>query len=139
MRKNKLVLLSAVVAAFAAVTLVSSCSKKTDNTGSVTDSYVGIWNMKDTAYETHFGSVTPSSYNFTITKRDDNSVNIANFNGNPSTVFSVTANSMAYVSGASGSGASVLSTSVITRSGDHLYFTATIAYGDIKSGTATKQ
>lgn len=135
---NRIILLLGTTATIITIALFSSCNKGKEN-DSVADSYVGVWNMKDTAYETHFGVVTPSTYNFTITKRDDNSVNVANFNGNPSTVFSVTANSMAYVSGASGSGASVLQTSVITRSGDRLYFTATISYGDIKSGTATKQ
>ena len=140
--KNSKTILMCGTAMFLLMILAYGCKKNEptatpDNT--VADSYVGVWNMKDTAYETHFGVVTPASYNFTIAKKDANSVYMYNFDGNDTTVFSVTATALAYVSGASGSGASVLSTSTLTRSGNHIYFSEQIAYGDIKSGTATKQ
>lgn len=115
-----------------------SCKKDSQSTTDVADSYVGIWNAKDTVYDDADFTIYLNSENssFSISKKDANHVNISNMLGIPgTTVWAVTSNALSYVSGASGSDEDYLSSFVGMKNGNKINYTI---YGDTR-GVAIKQ
>jgi hypothetical protein len=77
-------------------TLIFSCKKNTTSSDPA-DSYVGIWAAKDSAFfNQQFTSLI--QYNFSITKKDANTVYFLNFSSSDTLIFSVSPTSFAFVS-----------------------------------------
>ena len=94
MKKTTITLTSLLIATSS---LFFSCKKETTSSSDPADSYVGIWAAKDSAFfNQQFNSLI--QYNFSITKKDANSVYFLNFSGVDTLIFSVTPTSLAFVS-----------------------------------------
>jgi len=139
-KNNKSILLCSLFISLLALATITGCSKSddSDDTNTVADSYVGIWNAKDTTY-LFSGGISKRTFNFSIAKKDANNVYLINFVAGDTGVFTVSSTALVYSSGGSGSGASFLAGLVMTRSGDKIFYSAPTGSANINTGVATKQ
>ena len=134
--KKTITLLTIVAVIF----LTQACKKEeTSNNNTVADTYTGIWNFKDTSW-TNSGALLSSiqNYNYIAEKIDASKILLLNFKGVDSTYFTVTASSMIYTSGATGSTHNRLVITNFVRTGNQITYHLTEG-GSVYSGTAIKQ